>query len=126
MEALAARCAESIAYLHMLHAVPTQPQRNCTSDLSNYKEGYTLSFDEERRLRSVLAFLSSIRNDPNYIPAICIRERRKPTSLDVLVAVNKGHADDGNDMLRELENGFNKLFEVLSRACDGKIPATLL
>ncbi|KAK8129660.1 hypothetical protein PG999_002040 [Apiospora kogelbergensis] len=57
-------------------------------------------------------------NDPNYIPAICIRERRKPTSLDVLVAVNKGHADDGNDMLRELENGFNKLFEVLSRACD--------
>lgn len=120
MEALTARCAESVALLHLLHHVPVQPQSNSLNRVPPYKEGYTLSFEQERRLSGVLAFLSSIRNDPNYIPAVCLRERRKPSCLEVLIAVNKGDKDDGNNTLTELLRGFNKLFAVLSRVCEGK------
>ncbi|KAK8025079.1 hypothetical protein PG990_002902 [Apiospora arundinis] len=115
MDDLTTRCAESIAYLHMLHPIPAQPQPNCMSNLPKLREGYTLLLEQERNLAGVLAFLSRIRNNNNYIPAVCIKESRKPSSLDVLIAVNKGRTDDGNDMLRELEDGFGRLFEILAR-----------
>ncbi|KAK6825772.1 hypothetical protein PG987_013266 [Apiospora arundinis] len=109
------QCAESIAYLHMLHTVPTQPRPNCLSDFTENREGYTLSFEQERHLASALAFLSSIQNDSNYIPAVCVKENRQPSSLEVFLAVNKGQWDDGNDILEGMKQGFEKLFEVLRR-----------
>ncbi|KAK8134629.1 hypothetical protein PG984_006641 [Apiospora sp. TS-2023a] len=119
MEALTTRCAESIALLHLLHYVPRQPASNSLKHLPTYKEGYTLSFEQERRLSGVLAFLSSIRNDPNYIPAVCLQETNT-SSLDVFFAVNKGRHVDGNDVLRELEHGFKNLFAVLSQVSQAR------
>ncbi|KAK8086389.1 hypothetical protein PG994_001363 [Apiospora phragmitis] len=125
MEALATECAENIALLHLLHRVPVQPHSNKPSHLPDYEEGgYTLSFEQERHLASVLAFLSSIRNNSNYIPAVCLREKRKPSSLDVLLAVNKAQKDDGNDMLKDLECGFKRLFSILSRVSNVRADAT--
>ncbi|KAK8039835.1 hypothetical protein PG993_008246 [Apiospora rasikravindrae] len=121
MESLATKCAESIALLHLLHSVPVQPHANKPSQLPAFKDGYTLSFEQERHLAGVLAFLSSTKKDPNRIPAVCLREKRKPASLDVLLAVNKGDKDDGDDVLGELEAGFKSLFEILSRV--GKVDA---
>ncbi|KAK8078115.1 hypothetical protein PG996_004285 [Apiospora saccharicola] len=123
METIAVECAESIALLSLLHTVPIQPYSNSPAYLPKYKEGYTLSFEQERRLAGVLAFLSSISNDPNYIPAICLREERKPTSLNVLLAVNKGNKDDGNHVLRDLEHGFKNLFVALGRVSDARANA---
>lgn len=119
MDTLATKCAKSIAHLYMLHSVPVQPHANSLSHLPTFREGYTLPFDQERLLASVLAFLSGIEDDPSHVTAVCVKENQSTSSLEVLLAVNKGKPDDGESVLRELKQGFEKLFTELSQVSGG-------
>jgi len=111
---LAIARAESIALLHLLHYVPIPPSSNqYTVTLPD--QGYSLSFRKERDLTNTLAFLSCTTDDPNRIPAVCIRQDIAAASIDVLIAVNKHRANDGSAVLRGLKESFEVIFAILSR-----------
>lgn len=93
-----------------------------------------MPFEVERGLCSTLAFLSSIKGDPNYIPAVCLRENLDQDALDVLVAVNQSIRCDGAHALQSIQAGFVKIFSLLSEMPRGTrkgssstthLPATL-
>ncbi|KAH7108764.1 hypothetical protein B0J11DRAFT_602156 [Dendryphion nanum] len=105
--------AESIALLYLLHSVPALPASNPTGDVLH--QGYTLSFNQERDLVCTLAFLSNIKDDPDHIPALCINEDPKSSSLHVLLAVNRLKSSDGGDILHEIGQGFGRIFAILSK-----------
>lgn len=64
--------AKTISLLFLLHSVPYVP-RATPIDRGLIREGgYNIPFDKEQGLASTLAFLLSIRDDPNRIPALCI------------------------------------------------------
>jgi hypothetical protein len=113
-------CAENIALLHLLHSVPTPPSPNPIDSFQIRHEGYTLSFERERSLAGTLAFLSSISDDPKHIPAVCVEESPNSAFLSVLLAVNKVKRNDGNQVLQNLRQGFERIFAVLSQSLDGE------
>jgi hypothetical protein len=112
---LAIARAESIALLHLLHSVPTPPSSNQYGSALP-EQGYALPFRKERELTSTLAFLSYTKDDPDRIPAVCIKQNIAEASLHVLIAVNKHKSKDGSVMLRELEQSFGNIFAILSHA----------
>jgi len=111
---LAIARAESIALLHLLHYVPIPPSSNqYTVKLPD--QNYSLPFKKERDLTSTLAFLSCTKDDPDRVPAVCIKQNTAAASISVLIAVNKRNAHGGNVVLRELEQGLESIFAILSR-----------
>ena len=90
----AVACAESIALLALLHTVPTLPSCNPTNDAHSHRRGYVLSFERERSLAGVLAFLSSMDDD-------------------------RAESGDGNQVLGQLERGFERIFAELAQISDG-------
>lgn len=109
--------AESIALLYLLHSVPTQPSSN-NPDQLQFRQGYSLPFIKERNLVSTLAFLAKTNNDPDYIPAVCVKEDPESSSISVLLAVNKGKPGDGNGVLEEIKQGFERINVIISRVSD--------
>jgi hypothetical protein len=112
----ATTAAENIALLHFLHAVPAPRSKNPTDHLPLYKNGYTLPVETERRLTSTLAFLSSVNDDPNRIPAICVEEIPEKGSLNVLLAVNKAGPGGGIPVLESTKRDFETIFERLAQS----------
>ncbi|KAJ4986606.1 hypothetical protein SVAN01_07915 [Stagonosporopsis vannaccii] len=116
----AARCAENIALLYLLHHVPAPPSYN-EIDMGQVRHGnYTWSFDQERILASTLAFLSNIMEDPEHVPALCLEECVESASLNVLLAVNKSHWEDGKNILLNLQHRFDELFAILSEVSEAR------
>lgn len=109
--------AESIALLYLLHPVPTPPSSNRPSHLPLH-QGYTLPLTRERDLAGTLAFLSNTKDDPDHIPALCVKEDPESSSLSVLLAVNKGKPADGNGVLQELKQSFERIYAILSQVSD--------
>lgn len=107
-------CAESIAFLHLIHSVPAQPSANAIDSATCISEHHTLPFERERSLTSSLAFLSSINDDPNHVSAICVQEDSKDRCLKVLIAVNEAKWGDSRRILRDLKHGFEGIFSLLS------------
>ncbi|KAK2595134.1 hypothetical protein QQS21_007160 [Conoideocrella luteorostrata] len=126
-QAQAISCAENIALLHLLHAVPTRPSKNPNKDLSGRKpSNYSLSFETERKLSYLLASISSVTEKIDHIPAVCIREDARTKSLHVLLAVNQAKFDDCKSLMEKLKAGFSKLFLMLSKVENAtKGPATV-
>lgn len=69
-------CAENVALVSLLHSVPNSgpvqsvpapPSSNMMNHLSSGREDYILSFDRERSLAGILAFLAQTEDDPNHI-----------------------------------------------------------
>lgn len=118
--ASAVTCAENISLLHLLHSNPNPPTRNPIHNNAIRLEGYTLSFERERSLTGVLAFLSSTSDDPNYIPAVAIQERAESKNLDVILAVNETEPGSGSQLLNELRLGFDKIFAILNQVTYGQ------
>ncbi|KAK8093731.1 hypothetical protein PG997_000416 [Apiospora hydei] len=116
MDVVATRCAKSIAHLYMLHSVPVRPHANSLSNLPNFGEGYVLPFEKEQLLAGVLAFLSGIEENSNYVTAVCIKENHETSSLDVLLAVNKGKPNDGENVLEE-----DRAFAAIISMCSHRI-----
>lgn len=112
-------CAENIALLHLLHSVPDQPSRNPTDRFTNHQDGYMLPFLRERGLTGTLAFLSNLKDGPDHIPAVCVQEDPQSEYLNVLLAVNKAKPSDGEEVLRTLGLGFERIFVLLFRVSDG-------
>ena len=118
----AVTCAENIALLHLLHSVPDPPSRNPIDRLPVRQNGYTLSLLRERSLVGTLAFLSNLKDGPEHIPAVCVREGPESAFLSVLLAVNKDTPSDGEGVLQNLKLGFERIFALLSRVSDGQWP----
>lgn len=115
------KCAESIALLHLLHSVPSKPFSNpSTCPQSHSTNKYSLSFEAERELAGTLAFLSSIKDEPKRIPAVCLHEDTETKSLNVLVAVNEAKHHDGLQALNAIKLGFENIFLLLSKASQSK------
>ena len=106
--------AENIALLYLLHTVPVQQSEALTTSLPQFKSGNTLPFEVERNLTSTLAFLQSLDDDPNRIPAVCVIEIRQKTSLNVLLAVNNAGPGGGIHVLQRIKKGFDTIFLILS------------
>jgi len=113
-------CAEDISLLSLLHSVPTPPSRNLLEVQPHHKQGYTLSLNEERQLVDALAFLANDQEDTNHIPALCVQEKLKPPSLNILLAVNRTGWQDGDQNLRRLIEGFDVISALLANREQGE------
>lgn len=112
------KTTEYISLLSLLHEIPVKPIKNDPTGPSSARRNvtYVLPFKKERILTNTLGFLSSIREDIDHIPAVCVAEERDANGLVVLLAVNKRTASGGNKILQEMERGFEQIFETISRA----------
>ena len=112
------RCAENIALLHHLGNIPSVPQRNLVRDARpDLATTRTLSASNERVLTSVLAFLSSIRDDPNKVSAVCVEE--SASALVVMIAVN-AEGPGESAYAQSVKAGFDIIFTLLARAPTSK------
>lgn len=103
--------------------MPSPPIRSPINAQQTPKAGYSLPFDKERSLASTLAFLCSIRDDPNRIPAVCIEEdpdSEDPNSagLTIVIAINKASWADGRKDLQAVQQGLQKILATLARVAD--------
>ena len=126
-EVSAITCAENIALFSLLHSVPNSvplqsvpfpPSTNTLELLPFRQEAYALSVHRERSLASTLAFLAQTEDDPNHIPAVCVEQCTNSNNLNILFAVNKSRWNDGDSILHDLKQGFDRIFSVLTRVPD--------
>lgn len=116
----AVAAAECIAFLEILHRTPHQPCKNLrTASLNNRDTRYQLSFEKERDLASILAFLSSTKTDRNHIPALCLREDGLKQALELLIAVNEERPNDGIKILNETHKSFERLLQTIRPSYEG-------
>ncbi|KAE8406232.1 hypothetical protein BDV37DRAFT_270133 [Aspergillus pseudonomiae] len=108
-------CAENIATLSLFHSIPVPPISNKVGLAPPDNEPYSLSFGRERKLAGTLAFLAHIKDDAEHIPAVCIEEDLDSFALNVILAVNKAKAHDGDDVIHRVQQGFEGIFKVLAR-----------
>ncbi|OGM39209.1 hypothetical protein ABOM_012229 [Aspergillus bombycis] len=107
-------CAENIAISYLLRNVPAPPSRNRTHCQTVSGRRSTLSFDTERKLASTLAFIAHSKDDVEHIPALCLEEDTDSGSLNVIFAVNKASYNDGEDTIRYIKQGFERIFAILA------------
>lgn len=118
-------CADSIAFLRLLHKVPHPRSANPTPRALDSTLGhYVLPLETERNIASSLAFLSSLKSDSERIPALCLEENRELGRIDVLVAVNS-QSGYGSQTLGEIKNGLEMIFGVVNRAIEGMETVTI-
>lgn len=108
-------CAENIAISSLFHNIPVPPSLNTVGRAPPDKGKYTFSFDRERKLAGTLAFLAHIKDGADHIPAVCIEEDPNSASLNVILAVNKAKAHDGDEVIRRIQQGFDGIFTILGR-----------
>ncbi|KAL4804720.1 hypothetical protein BDV18DRAFT_166021 [Aspergillus unguis] len=111
---LQVRCAENIALFSLLSSVPALPSRNSHDYLQSSTDHHIISPQIEKSLTSTLAFLSHSKDDPDYIPAICLHPEPDLSALNVIFAVNKSSYTDGETSLCRIEQGFEHIFSVLA------------
>lgn len=116
-QSLYTRCAEDIALLELLGQVPVPPTHKPHVDVPDLSRGHTLSLRTERHLTSELAMLSSIKNEPYHVTAVCIQET--DSRLHILVAVNAETSCD-SDYLKSVKKGFDGLLDILRKAYASK------
>lgn len=83
------------------------------------EEGRTLSLQQENDIVSTLAFLSGVSNDNNRITAVCLEELPAEEACKVLVAVNKLGPESGQNVLNQIQRGFEQIFRSLSTISSG-------
>ena len=114
-------CAEDVSLLYLLHCIPEKPRSNPSRFQPNSQSPiYTLPFDKERSFTGILAFISSIRDDKQHIPAICVGESCDSSHLRIFLAVNKAGSNDGNSVLNDIHHGLSKIFGLLKNGFDSK------
>ncbi|CAG9975506.1 unnamed protein product [Clonostachys byssicola] len=113
---IAVNIAENISILHLLHEVPEPPTSNpVLSPISDGPTEYSLSFKKERDLTIMLAYISSIKNNRDRVPAVCIKEDKATDRLDILVAVNASNAAE-KGVLSNIQTKFEEIFKLLPSA----------
>lgn len=114
------RCSELIALLYLLHSVPKLPSSHQPDVVLSCKNEYALSFESEKELTNTLAFLASTSDDPDHIPAVCVRESSASANISVYVAINKKSVGDGAIVLQSVADGFRNIFTTLSGVDNGE------
>jgi hypothetical protein len=110
-------CTQNIALLYCLGNIGCPPQKNSVRDCEAIHKtsiDRTLSFEHERLLTCTLAFLSSIRDDPLKITAVCVKE--KESGLVVMVAANAKDSNGSSDYLYAVKLGFDGIFKLLEKS----------
>ncbi|KAI9037315.1 nucleoside deaminase [Aspergillus affinis] len=64
-------------------------------------------------------FLAHVRENADYIPAVCIEEDQTRGILNVIFAVNKARVSDGNDVLLHAQQVFDEIFTLLAQVSTG-------
>ncbi|KAG9255637.1 uncharacterized protein F5Z01DRAFT_635263 [Emericellopsis atlantica] len=117
----ATACADSISFLYVLHPVPQQPFAHALDEpMKQGPEDYVLPFKKERDLASTLAFLSSLKTDPNRIPALSVRENQKKMQLEVMVAANSQKPGDSLRTLEFIKEGLDRILGAVSQSIKGQ------
>jgi hypothetical protein len=112
--------AESIALLHLCGKVLAPPSPNSISeDRVTKGTEYELSFHDELKLATTLAFLSSTRDDPDFITAVAIEESSNG-SFNLLLCINRSRPSDGRDALREIKQGLESIIRTMVRQPSGE------
>ncbi|KAJ5945500.1 hypothetical protein N7454_002339 [Penicillium verhagenii] len=111
-------CAEHIAISHFFSLIPAPVVRNAIGQPLYPQKGkdYILPFSKERGLTELLAFLAKVDDGPDHIPAVCVEQNRAGTVLEVILAINKKSYTSGEEVIKELKQGFEKLFHILNEA----------
>lgn len=118
---LALTCAESIAFLSILHMAPEEPFANPIPDSQlQQSEGHLLPFEKERHLASTLAFLSCTKRDPNRIPALYVRENQQAMKLEVVLAVNAENHLSGIETRDTIKASLQSILGALAVSLQGK------
>lgn len=116
------RCAENIALLELLGNIGEPPTPNPHVERPGQSNNRHISLRSERDLVSTLGFLSSIKDDPNNVTAVCIKE--EASTLSVLVAANaKGPGK--SVYLNDLKMGFDRIFKLLRTSAKSKLPSPI-
>ncbi|KAF7587603.1 hypothetical protein BBP40_007002 [Aspergillus hancockii] len=63
-----------------------------------------------------LAFLAHVKDDAEHIPAVCIEKDPDSVSLNVILAISKAKAYNGDDVIRRIQQGFDKILTVLAKS----------
>ena len=117
-ERVAIACANNIAALSVLHkpnSLISKPFVNPQALHRRQWPGYSLPFDVETKLTSTLAFLASITHKSENVTATCIQEIPETSSVNVLVAVNKGSVMEGRKVLDRIRREFKDIFSTLAQ-----------
>lgn len=118
---LAVACAESIAFLYVLHKVPKQPSVNPIPDSQlQQSDGHLLPFEKERHLASILAFLSYTGTDSNRIPALYVRENQQDMRLEVILAVNEEEYLSGSQAREYTKDCLKSISAALAVSLEGR------
>ncbi|KAH8737557.1 hypothetical protein BGZ61DRAFT_525664 [Ilyonectria robusta] len=111
------RLAEDIALLFYLTRNHAPPERHPMMDPKpDTGSARTLSFRDEWLLTSTLAFLSSVRDDPSKITAVCVEEC--PSGLTIMLAVNAKDSSP-SPYLQSVKAGIDKIFSLLRNVSTG-------
>ena len=116
----ATACADSISFLYALHTVPEQPSAHALYEsMKQTPEDYVLPLKKERDLASTLAFLSSLKTDPNRIPALSVRENQEKMQLEVIIAANSQRSGDSLRTLESIKEGLSRILRPVSQSIKG-------
>lgn len=112
-------CAEKIVLLELISQLPGQPPDVGSQSLPrepDEEDGISrvLSFQQENKIVSTLAFLSGVSNYPDHITAVCLEELPAAGGCKVLLAINRLNPNSGQDVLDKIQRGFEQIFRRLS------------
>ncbi|KAJ5097735.1 hypothetical protein N7456_008456 [Penicillium angulare] len=108
-------CAENIVFNSLLHEVPNPAKHTKTGRFESSDKRYILPFSKERDLVEILSFLPKTEDGPDHIPAICVEQSPNRTSLNILLAINKSSPSEGDVILENMRDGYEKIFGVLRK-----------
>lgn len=114
------RCVEDIALLSLLRPSPTCANENPWPVAVSVEDpARLLSREAELNLSRVLAFLSSISDDPAHVVAVCLEELANGNGVRVVVAINKQSPAAADDVLHRIKVGLEVILGHLARAVKG-------
>jgi hypothetical protein len=109
--------AENTALLFVLsRKVALPPSSNPMTEPSTRDTARrSLTFERERKLTEILAFLAKVDDKPDHVMAVCVEEQPTGPCLVVRVAINKSSPAYGDVALQKVKIGFEKIFKILSQ-----------
>lgn len=104
------RLMETIVILWTLTEAPGAPNVQKPAQLTSESQATRqLSFEREKGLVEMLAFLSATTDDPSRVMAVCIEESPVGDSVTIRLATNSGDCSD-------IFSGFRRIAKILEQS----------
>lgn len=100
------RAAANSALLACIKEQPAAPSHNAHA---THEASSALSLRHETQLVEHLAFISSLKHDPNGVTAVCIEADRDRAGVTIRVAINTG-------CLSHIVQGFQVIADIMMQA----------